>query len=84
MKNFIRTISVLLFFSVALSFGAPAPQVVYPKKTELDFEGLQIKGQVNNPGDFYFLHKKEAKMDSLVKRRKNFHRELMRDAVLAR
>lgn len=60
------------------------PRVVYPKKTELDFEGLKIEGEIRNPGEFYFQHRTEEKFDSLVKRRKNFHREMLRDAVLSK
>lgn len=60
------------------------PTVVYPKKTELDFEGIQVEGELRNPGEFYFQHRNEDKFDSLVKRRKNFHREMLRDAVLGK
>jgi hypothetical protein len=64
--------------------GKPeAPRIVYPKKTELDFEGTQIDGEVRNPGEFYFQHRQEEKFDSLVKRRKNFHREMLRDVVIS-
>lgn len=64
--------------------GGKQPRVVYPEKTELDFEGLQIEGEMRNPGEFYFQHRTEEKFDSLVKRRKNFHREMLRDAVLSK
>jgi hypothetical protein len=64
--------------------GKEAPRVVYPKKTELDFEGLQIEGEVRNPGEFYFQHRPEEKFDSLVKRRKNFHEQMLRDVVMSR
>ena len=66
------------------STGGQKPRVIYPKKTELDFEGLAIQGEVKNPGEFYFQHRPEEKFDSLVKRRKNFHREMLRDAVLSK
>ena len=59
-------------------------RVVYPKKTDLDFEGTQIEGEIRNPGEFYFQHRPEEKFDSLVKRRKNFHREMLRDVVLSK
>lgn len=29
-----------------------APRVIYPKKTELDFEGAAIEGEIRNPGSF--------------------------------
>lgn len=60
------------------------PRVVYPKKTELDFEGASIEGELRNPGEFYFQHRKEEKFDSLVKRRKNFQREMLRDMVMSK
>lgn len=59
-------------------------RVVYPKKSSIDFEGLRIEGEVRNPGEFYFQRKPEEKFDSLVKRRKNFHREMLRDVVMSR
>lgn len=64
--------------------SAHKPRVVYPKRTELDFEGTSIEGEVRNPGEFYFQYRPEEKFDSLVKRRKNFHREMLRDAVLSK
>lgn len=66
---------------------APAkkdPRVIYPDKTELDFEGAQIEGEIRNPGEFYFQRRTEEKFDSLVKRRKNFHQQMLRDVVLSR
>ena len=60
------------------------PKVIYPKQTDLDFEGTEIQGEIRNPGEFYFQRKPEEKFDSLVKRRKNFHREMLRDVVLGK
>lgn len=60
------------------------PSVIYPKKTELDFDGIQVEGELRNPGEFYFQHRNQNQFDSLVKRRKNFHREMLRDAFLAK
>lgn len=59
-------------------------KVIYPKNTELNFEGTAIEGEVRNPGEFYFQHRPQEKFDSLVKRRKNFHQEMMRDVVLSK
>lgn len=66
---------------------APAskkPRVIYPKESKIDFEGADIEGEIRNPGEFYFQHRVEEKFDSLVKRRKNFHREMLRDVVSGR
>jgi len=96
--NYLYRTAFVVFILVALSgfafaagivwveaaIAAEKPRVVYPKKTELDFEGAQIEGEMRNPGEFYFQHRSEEKFDSLVKRRKNFHREMLRDAVLTK
>ncbi|OFZ79564.1 MAG: hypothetical protein A2583_14565 [Bdellovibrionales bacterium RIFOXYD1_FULL_53_11] len=77
--------AVLVFaFAAGAQAGDAKPRVVYPKKTELDFEGTKIEGEIRNPSEFYFQHKPDEKMDSLVKRRRNFHREMLRDAVLGK
>lgn len=61
-----------------------APRVIYPKKTELDFEGASIEGELRNPGELYFMRRPEEKFDSLVKPRKNFHPEVLRDVLQTR
>lgn len=78
---------LILVFLVAGAQAAPpksTPRVVYPKKSEVDLEAAEIEGEVRNPGEFYFQHRREEKMDSLVKRRPNFHREMLRDSVMMR
>lgn len=75
-----------LFYSMHAQAAEPRrgkPRVVYSKK-EIDFEGLAITGELRNPGEFYFQRKTDEKFDSLVKRRKNFHREMLRDVVMAK
>ncbi len=63
---------------------AGQPRVIYPTKSEVDFEGMSIQGEVRNPGEFYFQRRQEEKFDSLVKRRKNFQREMLRDVVMTK
>lgn len=59
-------------------------RVVYPKRTQLDFDGTDIEGELKSPAEFYFQHRPSEKFDSLVKRRPNFHREMLRDVVLSK
>ena len=94
MKNHLVILMLALMSTTALASASTAadlkegsgasPRVIYPKKSVLDFEGLQIQGELRTPGEFYFQRKPEEKFDSLVKRRKNFHREMLRDVVLSR
>jgi len=90
-KEMICNLLTLGLLTLGLVGAGPAfaedkkkPRVVYPKNTELEFEGAQIEGEVRNPGEFYFQRRPEEKFDSLVKRRKNFHREMLRDVVLSK
>jgi hypothetical protein len=80
MENRLVIIGLLLS---SLAFAAE-PKVVYPKKTEIDFEGIKIEGEVRAAGEFYFQRRVEEKFDSLVKRRKNFHQQMLRDVVLTK
>lgn len=83
----ILTTSFMIFTQAFAADTIPnvkKPRVIYPKKTELDFEGVRIEGEIKNPGEFYFQHRPEEKFDSLVKRRKNFHEQMLRDAVLSK
>ena len=58
--------------------------VIYEKKTTVDFDDSLIEGEVKNPNEFYYVHRNEEKFDKLVKRRPNFHKEMLRDTVMIR
>lgn len=58
--------------------------VVYKKKNVVDFDDMLLEGEVKNPSEFYFVHRPEEKFGSLVKKRKNFHKEMLRDTVMIR
>jgi hypothetical protein len=83
-KKMIRLWIGLIFIVFPFSLYAAEPKVVYPAKSSFEFDGLKIQGEVRNPGEFYFRHKPEEKFDSLVKRRTEFHREMLRDVVMSR
>ena len=88
----VSVVAILLGFvslSMADSGREPAaerrsPKVVYPKNAKLDFEGADIEGELRNPADFYFQYRKPEKFGSLLKRRPNFHREMLRDAMMGK
>ena len=58
--------------------------VVYKKRNLVDFDDSLIEGEVRNPSEFYFVHRPEEKFGTLVKKRKNFHKEMLRDTVMIR
>ena len=58
--------------------------VVYKKKNVVDFDDALIEGEIKNPNEFYFVHRPEEKFGNLVKKRQNFHKEMLRDSVMIR
>ena len=58
--------------------------VIYKRHNVVDFDDSLIEGEVKNPSEFYFVHRPEEKFGSLVKKRKNFHKEMLRDTVMIR
>lgn len=56
--------------------------VIYKQHNTADFDALLLEGNIKNPNEFYFVHRSEEKFGSLVQKRKNFHKELLRDAVM--
>jgi hypothetical protein len=77
----------LLLFSLflapwSLSAAPSEPKVIYKKKTSIDFQDAVIEGQTDNPEGLYLVSPPDKKFGGLLKLRPNFHRELMRDALL--
>ena len=58
--------------------------VVYRKKNIVDFDDSLVEGDIRNPNEFYFVHRQEEKFGTLVKKRKDFNKEMLRDAVMIR
>lgn len=58
--------------------------IIYKKRNIVDFDETLIEGEVKNPSEFYFVHRPEEKFGSLVKPRKNFHKEMLRDTIMIR
>lgn len=60
----------------------PKAKIVYRKKTNVSFDDNVIEGAGNNPEGVYVVTPPDKQFGSLLKLRPNFHRELMRDALL--
>ncbi len=57
-------------------------KVVYRKRTAVSFDDAVVEGAANNPEGVYVVTPPDKQFGSLLKLRPNFHRELMRDALL--
>ena len=57
-------------------------KVIYRKRTAVSFDDAIVEGTTSNPEGVYVVTPPEKQFGSLLKLRPNFHRELMRDALL--
>ena len=84
----VRTPSRLLLAASLLAFAAPAfaqdeggegesdRKVVYKTKTEIDFEGLDVSGELQKPQSALVLDRKKAQFNPLIKLREDFNAEM--------
>tara|TARA_B100000214_G_scaffold357230_1_gene316586 strand:- start:401 stop:646 length:246 start_codon:yes stop_codon:yes gene_type:complete len=56
------------------------PRVVYKQKTEIDFEGVEVSGELVRPQGSLVLERKRAQFNSMIKLRTDFD-DLMEDSV---
>ena len=57
---------------------AEEPKIVYKKKTEVDFEALEIEGQLVKPQGALVLERQRAAFNPLIKLRTDFSYEMNR------
>jgi len=75
-------LGILLFTTIAMAGDPPAEQVVeerrviYRQKTEIDFEALEIEGQLIKPTGALLLERKAAAFNPLIKLRRDFNVEI--------
>ena len=71
---------LFLLSGVAYANDDEEPRVVYKQKTEIDFEGVEIDGELVKPQGALLLDRKRAQFNSMIKLRTDFD-DLMDDSV---
>tara|TARA_R100000008_G_scaffold12757_1_gene6370 strand:- start:14966 stop:15214 length:249 start_codon:yes stop_codon:yes gene_type:complete len=56
------------------------PKVVYKERTEIDFESVEVSGELVRPQGSLVLERKRAQFNSMIKLRTDFD-DLMEDSV---
>lgn len=64
---------MILFFLMAY---ADEPIIVYKKETTIDFEGLEVEGQVKKPPGILSMERTKAKFNPLVQLKESFGPEI--------
>jgi len=72
-----RYILLMLLASPALADDPEdEPKVIYKQKTEIDFEGVEISGELVRPQGSLILDRQRAKFNSMVWIRSDFDDEM--------
>ena len=62
--------------SVALAQDSEDRKVIYKERTEIDFEGLDVAGELVKPQGALLLDRKRASFNPLIKLRTDFNVEM--------
>ena len=76
-----RFILPILLLSPSLAFAQEAEEptkrsVVYKQRTEIDFEGVEVQGQLVRPQGALLLDRRSASFNPLIKLRADFDPEI--------
>ena len=71
-------ILLLLMLSLPVAADDPVeePKVIYKERTEIDFEGVEIAGELVRPQGALVLDRKRAKFNPMIKLRRDFDDEM--------
>jgi len=78
MKKFM--IIGLLLITPARADDKEEPIVIYKKETEIDFEALELEGELVKPQGNLILERKKANFNPLIKLRKDFTQEITKSS----
>ena len=69
----------LLFLLLSLAYAddpKEEPKVVYKQRTEIDFEGVEIEGELVKPQGSLVLDRRQAKFNPMIKLRTDIDDEM--------
>jgi len=67
---------MIYFILISLAFAQEDRAVQYSKKTEIDFEGVDVSGELVKPQGALLLDRKRASFNPLIKLRTDFNPEM--------
>ena len=71
----------MIIFLTGLVFAKePEPVIKYKKETEIDFEGLEIEGELLKPMGSVIRDRKVAPFNPLISLRTDFNQEIIKSA----
>ena len=73
-------VAFLLPATAAADEPAEERRIVYKQKTEIDFEGIELQGELVRPQGALLLERKRAKFNPMIQLRRDFD-DLMEESV---
>ena len=71
----------MILFLLCTAFASePEPKILYKKQTEIDFEGLEIEGELLKPHGSVIRERKPAPFNPLIELRTDFQKEITESA----
>tara|TARA_A100001011_G_C14235371_1_gene810751 strand:- start:716 stop:943 length:228 start_codon:yes stop_codon:yes gene_type:complete len=67
---------MILFLAALSTAKADEPQVIYKDKTEIDFEAVELEGQLKKPHGEMIVERIKAEFNPLVPIREDFLKEM--------
>jgi RNase P/RNase MRP subunit p29 len=70
---------IVLFLLSSVAYAEDTeeePKVVYKERTEIDFEGVEVQGELVKPQGSLLLERKHAKFNPMIKLRTDFDDEM--------
>ncbi len=70
---------LLIFMMASVAYAdepKEEPKVVYKERTEIDFEGVEVQGELVKPQGALLLDRKRAQFNSMIKLRTDFDDEM--------
>ena len=76
-----KRLKLILLMIFAISFSSPVlgqePKIQYKKKTEIDFEDVNVEGALKRPHGSYILDKRGSSFNPLIKLKENWDKEMV-------
>ena len=73
---FIAALGVMMFATPALAQDDDGRAVKYKERTEIDFEGVDVEGELVKPQGQLLLNRRKASFNPLIRLRNNFDEEM--------
>ena len=76
MRTFVLILSLLFPFPANAQERGDNERIIYKQRTEIDFEGVDIQGELVKPQGTLLLDRRSAAFNPLIKLRENWNLEI--------